>query len=305
MPHLGQIFLVFSLFQKISVEQVNNAFDLLIVAQHWPLTICIDWKSKGKSHKCRLPREHSWSLHGVWPSQLPSKKGVKGPSFCNDSLQFDLSQLGPIMPEMAEFWPDVELPNHHNSLWEHEWTKHGTCAMQLPGIDSQLRYFSKGCELSRVTPIFSWLVNDAILPGRSYTMARVWKALLNATRGFRPRVDCKYINKQHYLAEIKVCYSNNFTLVHCDRAFGRLLGNCPRKHHLRYPSISDVELFKTTKRLRSDRTFNLVTLETLKNKRTAFNAAITAVIITLFAAGIYFCSEYRKCKRHYRGYQNI
>jgi len=299
MAHLGQICLIFSLFQKMSLQQENSIFDLLIVAQHWPLTICMDWKSKGQSHKCRIPKQQSWPLHGVWPSRSGSKMG---PQFCNNSLEFDPSLLSPIMPQMDEFWPDVELPNHHNSLWEHEWTKHGTCAMQLPDMDSQLRYFSKGCSLSRATPIFSWLGYDDILPGRSYTLARIWRALLNGTRGFRPRVDCMYINKKPYLAQIKVCYDNNFTLIHCDKRMGRMVGNCPRKQHLRYPSKSDVELFKTSPR--SDGSSNFVTLQ---NSGPIFKAALSAFIIIIVALGIFSWSEYRKCRRrlYYYEYQSV
>ncbi len=30
---------------------------------------------------------------------------------------------------------------HPNSLWTHEWEKHGTCAAQLPALSSEEKYF--------------------------------------------------------------------------------------------------------------------------------------------------------------------
>jgi len=34
-------------------------------------------------------------------------------------------------------------------LWrKHEWEKHGTCAMMLPSLNSELKYFSAGLSLS-------------------------------------------------------------------------------------------------------------------------------------------------------------
>jgi hypothetical protein len=41
-------------------------------------------------------------------------------------------------------WTDVRLNGPKEDFWRHEWTKHGTCAVQLEPVNSELKYFSKG-----------------------------------------------------------------------------------------------------------------------------------------------------------------
>ena len=72
------------------------------------------------------------------------------PSFCNSSWPFDVAVLDDIRGDMDTYWPDIEVHSHcisgclaykalltypsqirdaPNSLWDHEWSKHGTCAV--------------------------------------------------------------------------------------------------------------------------------------------------------------------------------
>ena len=111
-------------------------------------------------------------MHGLWPNQFYRiGKNIyillliccPAPGFCNSSWPFDVSQLKGIMEEMELYWPDVEVAistmrsSHFcmcgqvrgspNSLWEHEWSKHGTCAVlgQVAGVTGQEGYFATGC----------------------------------------------------------------------------------------------------------------------------------------------------------------
>jgi hypothetical protein len=38
----------------------------------------------------------------------------------------------------------VRLNGSKENFWSHEWTKHGTCALQLEPLNTELKYFSKG-----------------------------------------------------------------------------------------------------------------------------------------------------------------
>ena len=58
---------------------------------------------------------------------------------------------------------------HANSpkdgFWKHEWEKHGTCAMQLPQMDSELKFFEEGVALNGRFPLQKYLSDADITPG--------------------------------------------------------------------------------------------------------------------------------------------
>ena len=84
-----------------------------------------------------------WTVHGIWPSV---KKGPLGPFNCNNSIHFDPKSLDPIKERLNIQWTDVHKNAQKDDFWRHEWTKHGTCAIQLEPINTELKYFSKGNE---------------------------------------------------------------------------------------------------------------------------------------------------------------
>lgn len=82
-----------------------------------------------------------WTIHGVWPSL---KSGPHGPFNCDNKYPFNPSSLDPIMDKLNAQWTDVHKNARKDDFWRHEWTKHGTCAMQLESMSNELKYFSKG-----------------------------------------------------------------------------------------------------------------------------------------------------------------
>ena len=52
-----------------------------------------------------------------------------------------------------------------DSFWRHEWEKHGTCAAQLPQMDSELKYFEEGVALNAKFPLQKYLSDASITPG--------------------------------------------------------------------------------------------------------------------------------------------
>jgi len=217
----------------------DHSFDILILTQHWPYTTCLDWEESREGNKCREIAHSNWTVHGLWPTQM----GRIAPSFCNNSWHFDPSVLKPIMPEMSLYWPDVEIRAHQpDSLWTHEWAKHGTCAAQLPDIPTEVAYFNKGCQLAKENRITDWLEEADVVPtnDETYDIGKVWNAVLKGTGGKRPHIDCVKIDGQAYISEIKICYSKNFTRVDCDgiksSEGGDMLGKCLRYSSFSYPS---------------------------------------------------------------------
>ena len=76
------------------------------------------------------------------------------------------------MSDMYLYWPDVEMRDVPDSLWAHEWSKHGTCAAQLPETSTEVAYFSKGCQLGKENRITEWLGMGGVVPTyeKDYTL---------------------------------------------------------------------------------------------------------------------------------------
>ena len=105
-----------------------------------------------------------WSVHGVWPTRF----GEINPNFCNSSWTYNHDQMKDIMGEMSRYWPDVEMRHVVDSLWDHEWTKHGTCAVasaKETHITNQTEYF-RYCLLCPQLPLTSHLSSPG--PGASW-----------------------------------------------------------------------------------------------------------------------------------------
>lgn len=93
----------------------------------------------------------------------PIKLRTIGPKFCNKSYVFNQDSIDNIKEKLNKYWTDVELPPNYfieenssrenkirsisdrkESIWFHEWEKHGTCAVTLPALNSEFKYFYQG-----------------------------------------------------------------------------------------------------------------------------------------------------------------
>jgi len=249
--------------------------DLLVLTQHWPYTTCLDWQEK-QHGGCRKIQEDTWTVRGLWPTNKISKE--ISPSFCNNSWPFEASNLEPIMSEMKAYWPDIEL-RVPNSLYEHEWKKHGTCAVagKLPGISTQQDYFTVGCRLAKKNPIATWLKEWDIVPSATsrYTMGSVWNAMV-AGSGTKPRIDCDKIDGEVYVKEIKVCYDNSLVRIDCDEDEQGMIGTCSRYVDFLYPdSIIPPSYFPKTTDV-PETTSEKITITTTSSSQTSSTSTKTS-----------------------------
>ena len=83
-----------------------------------------------------------YKIHGLWADITPTSY----PTFCTDT-PFDLDQLKQSHKygEILDKWSDCSY-EQTIALYEHEWTKHGTCISLETGF-SQNEYFEKTLEL--------------------------------------------------------------------------------------------------------------------------------------------------------------
>jgi len=121
----------------------------------------------------------------------PTKLGTIGPGFCNKSLVFNPELISGIKDKLNEYWTDIELKSNSTevnstnvttthkkeSIWFHEWEKHGTCSATLPELNSELKYFSQGIEWSEKYNIKYILEKSDIKVNSTFTVTDYWKAL--------------------------------------------------------------------------------------------------------------------------------
>jgi ribonuclease T2 len=94
-------------------------------------------------------------------------------------------------------------------LWEHEWSKHGTCMSTLvPSCYSHyephlelIHFYLTNFKMYRKLPTFHFLRECGIVPtnATTYTLGLVERCLADATGGFLPHLGC---NKDGYLNEV-------------------------------------------------------------------------------------------------------
>ncbi|XP_055913589.1 ribonuclease Oy [Eupeodes corollae] len=222
----------------------SNDWDLLIFTQSWPVTTCFHWKQENKHHECNLPtKKEVWTIHGIWPTKLDTF----GPNFCNNSAKFDIDKLYPIVDQMYLFWPNIENGTEYDSLWQHEWVKHGTCAAQLEELNDELKYFYQGLNWLSSVFMSDVLEKSGIYPDSNNTVISLHTAVVKAL-GKNPSIHCLYDNKKDvsYLSEIRVCFDKKLQLVDCDRIRfgqvsidypgGKVNTNCHVSKPIFYPS---------------------------------------------------------------------
>ncbi|XP_046828105.1 ribonuclease Oy [Vespa crabro] len=211
-----------------------NYFDVLIFTQHWPQTVCYLWKEKSESHACALPKDDEWSIHGIWPTKYHSD----GPNFCNNSLPFNANTLTPIKNELETKWIDVQNEKDTYSLWRHEWNKHGTCAIVLPALNSELKYFQKGLELLDIYDMKHVLGKINIVPGRSYAIEDISNGIKKII-GKTAEIVCAHNEEkeEEYIYEIRICFDKTLKLIDCDGINGFPASTCRDSTQVIYPGI--------------------------------------------------------------------
>jgi ribonuclease T2 len=129
-------------------EGRSKKFDFFVFSQIWPITSCDLWEARESSNTCFLPQEIDgrWTVYGPWPTL---SHGPLGPFRCN-TTPFNPDSVSSILDKLNIQWTDIHKNARKEDFWEHEWSKHGTCAMQLEPLNTELKYFSKGLDPKQV-----------------------------------------------------------------------------------------------------------------------------------------------------------
>ncbi|XP_058451709.1 ribonuclease Oy [Malaya genurostris] len=233
------------LMENEAVLEEDPDFDLLIFTQRWPITACYEWREKSASNVCGLPSpKNIWTIHGIWPT----KRNTMGPSFCNKTAIFNVTELDPIEPQLEQFWINVEKNKPYDSLWRHEWLKHGTCAaIVLDQLSTEDKYFGQGLSWLQQHSMADVLNEGGITPGANHTVIEIHNVLMDRLQK-NAAIECYHDKetKSQFLNEIRICFNKNLELADCDGILfeevaigyptGKVLTNCNLNKPIVYPT---------------------------------------------------------------------
>jgi len=246
-------------------------WDTLVFTMQWPLTACLVWKDGKPTHTCTLPTHNQWTVHGIWPN---NKDGSLGPFFCNSTWIFDPNGVKSIRPELLQEWPNIHGNDTEDSLWKHEWEKHGTCAAFDKNFSSEKLYFEKGLEWADEYQYANLLSENNIIPSLStqYNATVISEIIANAI-GVIPTVGCESDRETGltYLAEIRICFKRDLSLINCKHQSNKKqlpplqsVGDCPTHKLIYYPSdVSSKSVLSLKRKVSLERKLNKQ--EKLKN----------------------------------------
>uniref|UniRef100_A0A336MN48 CSON014506 protein n=1 Tax=Culicoides sonorensis TaxID=179676 RepID=A0A336MN48_CULSO len=232
-------------------EPLKHDFDIFIFTQSWPVSVCLKWKEQSSGNECSLPSpKEIWTIHGIWPTKL----NTIGPAFCNNSAKFDPNQIKPIESQLEQFWKNVEKNTKPESLWQHEWQKHGTCAAQLPILDNENKYFGQGLKWLQKYSMSTLLAQANIIPGSAYQLEEIYNGLKQVL-GTDFALECMHDRQsgKSYLIEIRICFTKELKLTDCDgillnnsstkgwKKLKNILTNCNAKKEIQYPSVVPIK----------------------------------------------------------------
>lgn len=66
-------------------------------------------------------------MHGLWPQ----REDGTWPQFCDPGSALDENVIEDLLPELEREWPSWSSDDA--TFWNHEWTRHGTCAEDVIG----------------------------------------------------------------------------------------------------------------------------------------------------------------------------
>ncbi|CAF3499172.1 unnamed protein product [Fusarium graminearum] len=143
----------------------------------------------------------SWTIHGLWPDYCDGTY----PQFCDKSREYtDIKSIvskflgNSTLSYMDKYW--VSQDGNDESLWEHEFNKHGTCISTFePSCYSNYQtgeeaadYVKKTISLFKTLPTYKWLAEAGIEPStdKTFTASEIEDALASQ-HGARVTIGCQ------------------------------------------------------------------------------------------------------------------
>lgn len=157
-------------------------------------------------------------MHGVWPSKISGNH----PFLCEPRVEYDpelLNQFS-LRDQMNEKWPSMVFPDNvpnNDKFWKHEWEKHGSCALGLPGMNNLTSYFSKSLELMSQINVGKILAESGIVPGRTEYQYEEIRNVFRKTLNVEVVPQCLSNNRtnEQYFDQVYICMDKSFKPINC------------------------------------------------------------------------------------------
>lgn len=142
--------------------------------------------------------------------------------------------------------------------------------MQLPVLNTPLKYFEQGLEWVKQYNLTGILAQSNIVPNdMGYTPEDIYYAV-NDVLKVKPDIQCTSgKSKQSLLSEIRICFDKNLTLIDCEKSDGLsddILSNCDAKKLVMYfnkVSTFEIEEFDDCLYFNNDRQGSLLSFYNL------------------------------------------
>ncbi|KAH8856097.1 Intracellular ribonuclease LX [Schistosoma japonicum] len=212
---------VLTISSIIQAAYKNPNWDAYLFTLTWPPTFC-------SSYNVTLPLNFTdFTIHGLWPIILPNITVN-----CTGTEKFNISLLQGLRPRLDVEWPSLKNLSRTESLWKHEFEKHGLCAVEDPKIGNQVGYFNTSLQLRAKTDLLNTLKRYNITPSNVTEYNKtVFQEVMKKAYGSPVHLSCRQNRgkgspKNHSLEEVRFCLNRSFSHIPCPNE-----GKCPERFY--------------------------------------------------------------------------
>lgn len=178
----------------------QREFDYFMFVRQWAGSFCHDDGS------CPLVHRHGFrfTIHGLWPNY----EDGSWPQFCSNE-KFDEGKVKDLLPELEDEWPTFF--NSEDSFWDHEWSKHGTCALKV--LPDEHHFFGTVLDLHHRYDLSTALLASDIRPSDTVKYERTSIELaIHKAYGVDAVVHC---DREGRLSEVWMCVGKDLLPFGC------------------------------------------------------------------------------------------
>lgn len=187
-------FFLFSILIRLFIK-TEEPYSYYLFTKRWPPTVCKD------SNRCinGIDGYMRWTIHGLWPEFSNNTWN----QYCRKE-PFDMEKISRLRMNLRSYWPNLLMNHTEESLWKHEWEKHGTCTNL-----TEYEYFKKTLNLDYSFDIERWLSQATIVPDRhrTYDSKQFLTAFAHHIDPSSVVLNCEVHQHRQYINEIMLCFS--------------------------------------------------------------------------------------------------